>query len=234
MNDRDDTPGNDAGPHGAKPDPKGLDLHRRLLERDPMAAAQLMESYYFRLVEFGARQIHDQAMRHDIAGDLTLSVVSKLIDEPERFDPDRGKGLYGFLVMDLRGDLLNYFSKAGRAPRITSLDAPTGSDDDDVGIQDLGGNLASDDPGPEALALSGESSERVAEIRREVVTTPAEGIVFDLQYVEGERSSDVFARALRIADLPSREQAAQVQKLKDRLAKRLRRMERNTDDRGRE
>lgn len=233
MNDRDDTPGDDAGPHGAKPDPKGLDLHRRLLERDPLAIQELW-TYYTPLVLHAENRIFDRVEREDAANDLVQHIIFALIDRPERFDPQRGKGLYGYLLMDLTGDINNYLGRQKRTPRPVSLDAPTGSDDDDVGIQDLAGNLASDDPGPEALALSGESSERVAEIRREVVTSPAEGIVFDLQYVEGERSSDVFARALRIADLPSREQAAQVQKLKDRLAKRLRRMERNTDDRGRE
>lgn len=235
MSDHDDTPGDAAGSVPEAGDPRGLDLHRRLVDRDPEAIQELW-NYFDPLARYAMGRIYDATYREDVANDLAMHVIVSLIDHPERFDPGRGKGLYGYLRMDLTGDLNNYLQKMKRNPRPMSLDAPVGSDEDDVGNQDLGGNLSSDDPGPEALALSGESQKRVAEIRRQVVTAEDEGIVFDLQYVEGERSTDTFAEALGIADLTSRDQALQVQRVKDRLAKRLRRMrmERNTDERGRE
>lgn len=234
MSDNDERSGTAAGVPANDPDPRGLDLHRRLVERDPLAQRQLMEMYYLRLVAFAARQIHDQAMRDDIASDLTLDVISKLIDDPGRFDPARGKSLYGFLVMDLRGDLINHFARLRRGPKIVSLDAPVGSDDDDVGQHDLGGNLSSGEPGPEALAMIVESDGETAVIRRRVAMTDDERIVFDLQYGEGERGTDVFAQALGIADLPAGEQVERIQRIKDRLAKRLRRMrEGPPDERGR-
>ncbi len=224
MNDHHDSAGGAAGPPATQDDPSGHELHRRLVARDPVAVQQLWEQYFWSLTRYAASQLHDPVTREDVANDLVLNVIVSMRDRPERYDPTRGKSLFGYLMMDLKGDLRNHFAQLKRRPRIVSIDSPSGSDDDDVGNQELGGNLSSDEPSPEDIVLRGESDTRVAAIRRHVVQTDDEGIVFDLQYVHDERSTDVFANALGILHLPTPEQVQVIQKMKDRLAKRLRRM----------
>lgn len=205
-------------------DPKGFALHRRLLERDPLASQEFWLLYFNRLAGYARSRIFDTVIRDDVGNTLAMNVIEAMLRQPERFDPSRGKSLYGYLMMDLKGDIKNYFAKVTREPRPIRLDAPIDGNDDAVGNQDLGGNLSSDEPGPEETFLSVESQARVTAIRQRVVRTDDEGIVFDLQYVAGERLTEVFASALGINGLPSDEQVQVVQKLKDRLAKRLRRM----------
>ena len=233
MSDNDDRPGSVAEHPSDRPDPRGLALHRRLLERDPLAVQELW-SYFDPLARHARHRIYDPAEHEDIANELAMRVIVAMIERPERFDPTRGKGLRGYLLMDLTGDINNYLKKLERNPKPVSLNAPIGADGDDVGNEDLLGNLPADDPGPATILLSAESRQRVTAIRRAVVTTTAEGIVFDLQYVDGERRTEIFAAALGISELPPRKQAQEVQKLKDRLAKRLRRMEKDIDERGRD
>lgn len=205
-------------------DPKGLALHRRLLERDPVARRLFWNQYFDQLAHYATSRIFDTVTREDVGRTLSMHVIEAMIDRPERFDPARGKSLYGYLMMDLKGDIKNYLTKATKEPRPIRLDEPIGSDDDDVGNQTLTGNLPSGEPGPEEIAESVESQARVNAIRERVVETDDEGIVFDLQYIAGERTTDAFAGPLGITGLPQSEQAQVVQKLKDRLAKRLRRM----------
>ncbi len=221
MTQRDD-PSDDVDTTGE--DPKGFALHRRLLERDPVARRQFWNRYFDALAHYATSRIFDTVSREDAGRTLSMHVIEAMIDRPERFDPTRGKSLYGYLMMDLKGDIANYLAKLTREPRPIRLDAPIGGDGDDVGNQDLGGNLPSGEPGPQEIAESAESQARVDAIRRRVVETDEEGIVFDLQYVAGERATDAFATALGLTGVPSGEQALVVQKLKDRLAKRLRRM----------
>lgn len=205
-------------------DPKGFGLHRRLLERDPDAVEAFWLLYFNQLANYASSKIFDTVTRDDVGNTLAMHVITAMIDGPERFDPTRGKSLYGYLMMDLKGDIKNYIARVTREPRQIRLDAPIGGDDDGVGNQDLGGNLPSGEPGPEEIAESVESQARVSAIRDRVVETDDEGIVFDLQYVAGERTTEAFAGPLGISGLPQSEQAQVVQKLKDRLAKRLRRM----------
>ena len=205
-------------------DPRGLALHRRLLERDPVAVQEFWLLYFNRLTNYATSRIFDPVTREDAGLNLAMHVIEAMLDRPERFDPARGKSLYGYLMMDLKGDIKNYLTRAMREPRPIRLDEPIGGDDDDVGNQDLGRNLSSGEPGPEEIAESAESQARVNAIRTRVVETDEEGIVFDLQYVAGERTTDAFAGPLGITGLPQSEQVQIVQKLKDRLAKRLRRM----------
>lgn len=220
MSDDDDMTGGAADPDI---DPKGLGLHKRLLERDPTATEDLW-LYFDSLARYATNQIFDPAMREDTGYNLAMNVIINLIAHPDRFDPSKGKSLYGYLKMDIKGDVMNHIAKVRREPRIISLDAPAGGDDDDVGNEGIGGNLSTDEPGPEASALTGESQAWVAEVRRKVVRTDDEGLVFDLQYGQGERSTETFAKALGISDLDTLAQARTVQQVKDRLATRLRRM----------
>jgi hypothetical protein len=129
--------------------------------------------------------------------------------------------------MDVEGDVRNENEKLRRQPEIAQFSDLSRDDDDAVGEQDFGGNLASDDPTPEEAFLDEEDRqairERAALIRENVVKNAEEEIVFDLQYVQGIKATAIFAERLGIANRSEAEQAAAVQRIKDRLDKRIKR-----------
>jgi DNA-directed RNA polymerase specialized sigma subunit len=205
-------------------DPRGLELHARLVAGD-LQASQDIWGYYDALIRAALHKLMKPSPHNeDVAHEYAQRAIVRLIESPERFDPSRNKSLYGYLRMDVEGDVVNYVNSSRYRTRIDSIDKPVASTDDAVGEQTLAGNLPSDDPMPDELVIAREGSETVMMIRQKVVETREEAIVFDLQYIHAERSTDVFAGQLDIAHLPTREQVRDIQKIKDRLAKRLRRM----------
>ena len=205
-------------------DPKGFDLHARLVAGDRLAIQDVW-FYYNDLVRAGLRKLMKPSPHNDdIANEYAQLAIVRLIERPDRFDPTKNKSLFGYLRMDVEGDVLNYLNSSRYRTWIDSIDRPVSGSVDDVGDQTIGGNIAADDPMPDEIVVAREGDETVTMIRQKVVATRDEGIVFDLQYVHAERSTDVFATALGIAHLPARQQVSEIQKIKDRLAKRLRRM----------
>ncbi len=214
----------DASQTDSAEDPKGLGLHGRLVAGDPSAIDELW-FYYEGLYQAGMRKLmRPSPHNEDIAREYAYRSIIRLIETPSRFDPERNKSLFGYLRMDVEGDILNYLASSRYRVRIDSLDRPIGSSDDDVGEQTIGGNIAADDPSPDELVVASEGNETVTQIRQTVVKTDIEGIVFDLQYVHAEKATEVFAEALGLSDLAYARQVSEIQKIKDRLAKRLRRM----------
>jgi hypothetical protein len=197
-----------ATPVTTDPGSERADLHAGLLARDPAAVERLWLDWFDPLVRLALHKLYDSLPdREDTAHELACQTIQGIIERPERFDPTRGKSLGGYLRMDLEGD------------------RPASTDDDAVGEMTLGGNLASDDPSPEDEALARESLSRVDRIRDRVARIAEERVVFDFQYVEHVRNTEAFAEALGIAHLSDREQARTVQMYKDRIAKRLRRID---------
>lgn len=217
-------PGGRQSNPGEMNDPKGFDLHARLVAGERSAIDQLW-LYYYDLVAAGMRKLMRRTPdSEDIANEYAQRAIIRLIESPTRFDPSHNKSLYNYLRMDVEGDILNHVASRRYRTRVESLDEPVGSDGEDVGDLTRGGNLAADDPQPDELVVGWEGDETVALIRKRVVEREDEGIVFDLQYIHAEKSTGVFAEALGLAHLPAARQAGEVQKIKDRLAKRLRRM----------
>ncbi|HEV2528986.1 MAG TPA: hypothetical protein VGT61_11120 [Thermomicrobiales bacterium] len=209
-------------------DPKGLELHARLLAADPTAYDDLWIRYFEDLVENAWWQLHAGPERDDRARDMAMAIIVKMRDEPQRFDPSRGKSLWGYMTMDLKGDLLNYFEWAKRNPPPASLEPADDDDDDAVGKASAIGNLVSNDPRPDEVLESREARAWVLSVRDVVATSDEERIVFDLQYVHGEKATAAFAEGLGVTALPEKGQRDHVQKIKDRVAKRLRRQVRET------
>jgi hypothetical protein len=174
------------------------------------------------------QELYDGPDREDNANDLAMDALMKLREEPTRYQPEKGKSLWGYLWMDVRGDVWNKNQQMKRRPRVVSFSELQRDDGDDVGEQDFDGNIPSDDPTPEEALLDEEDRrERLTQIeavRQRVVTAAEEEIVFQLQYVEGVKATQVFAERLGVTNLPEREQAAHIQRIKDRLAKRIERL----------
>ena len=199
-------------------------LHRGVLDRDPVAIQQVWLTFHGQLVRLAMSKVFPSADQEDIANDLVVNLLSSYLANPVQYQPERGKTLGSYLRMALEGDLKNYFAKVARAPKIVSIAASRDDDDDDVGTDTGLGNIRSDAPGPEDDALARESGAQVQRWRRQVVHTPEEDTVFQLQYIDNERATEVFADALALAHLTPNEQDHAVQKIKDRLAKRLARL----------
>ncbi len=81
------------------------EIHRRLLEGDPTASAELAEQIIDPLTQQIAssnRHIVDQGLILDACSDAVLNYLGR----PAAYDPGK-RGLFGYLVMSAQGDLVN-------------------------------------------------------------------------------------------------------------------------------
>lgn len=225
----------DSRSHGDHPEasPPAVDpaLHERVVGGDPVAIEQVWLTFHGQLVRLAMSKLFRSADQEDIANDLVVNLLESYLAHPAKYQRERGKTLGGYLRMALEGDLKNHFAKVARAPRIVSMAAARDDTNDDVGDDDRLGNMPSAASGPEEDVLAHESDARVQRWRGECVHTPEEDTVFQLQYIDNERATEVFAAALGWHELSPGEQVRQVQKIKDRLAKRLARMQTRIDER---
>jgi hypothetical protein len=102
-----------------------LKLHKRLVDGDPTASAELYDRYAEGLVEDLAVQ-YDRIAAHDrgLVSSAVTDAVLNLIAHPARYRPG-AKNLRGYLRMSAVGDLLNLWRRVPRpekAGRVKSLD----------------------------------------------------------------------------------------------------------------
>src|ERR1051326_5029119 len=105
-----------------------LILHRRLLERDVTAPAELAE-WALRplIVSLRARfpRLSDDVLIREAAADAIISYVRT----PAAYDPNK-RGLLGYLRMSAAGDLLN---ELRRQKRIKSFEIPLEDVEEEIG-----------------------------------------------------------------------------------------------------
>jgi len=196
-----------------------LALHRRLLDRHPVAPSQIADTFLAPLIDWLSTRNPriEQHLLHDAAHDTLVS----LIKNPTTFDPGRQKGehpLFSFLKMSAQRDLQNLLEKETRhRSRIVPLTLVEDSAD---GRKYLG----REDPSLAAVQFQ----EDVADANTTILANVRDGLAeselraLDLM-LQGERKTAPFAQALGIEHLPKEEQAAAVKKVKDKLKKRLER-----------
>lgn len=191
-----------------------MELHRRLLERDPTATAELAQAVYPGLVRRLSREFEaqkDWMLPHDAATEAFMAYVKK----PDRFDPTK-RSLPGYLLMAARRDLLNMIaSERRRGSKVIAVG--------DVELGARAGNEimkpmkpAADDPVDRAIS---EEARRAIE---ELFDDPKDRDLMQL-VVDGERSTRRFAEVLGVGDRPAAEQRRLVKRHKDRIKKRLQR-----------
>jgi RNA polymerase sigma factor (sigma-70 family) len=195
-----------------------LDLHRRLIDGDPVASAQLAEAYLDRLIDF-LKATNDRSIPREFIADAAGDALVSLIKKPASFDPGRNSGelpLWAYLKMAAKRDLQNILNKEQRRKK-KSLE--------NVELSDEAGKYLGADKEPVMILQLKEEAEKA---EREILTAVRQGLsagelqVLDLM-LQGERKTAVFAQALGIADLPPSEQEATVQRVKNKLNKRLER-----------
>lgn len=197
-------------------------IHKRLLDRDPIAPAELVQGVLGRL---------DQRMRRafptlsgdEIVYDAIVDTVMSYVRNPAQFDPSM-RGLLGYLAMSAEGDVKNSLARAERRRlrEIPLIDVELGFADGNKDIEEdeqtgifYGGIVA--DP-PEVDWITGLANE---------INDPADREALVL-LASGERSTSKFAAVWGYEKKPKEEQGRLVKRDKDRLKKQLQRLKQRT------
>ena len=128
---------------------------------------------------------------------------------PQKYDPSK-KSLLGYLQMDAAGDLTNDYQRLKRERESRA--------DSDVELEDLLRNSSID----EYPSDRDQVHMSFAEVREALPDEKDRRAV--LLLMEGERSTDAFARVWGLEELPPDDRFAEVKRNKDRIKVRLRRL----------
>src|SRR5262245_43764268 len=88
------------------------EIHRRLLEGDPVAPSELAEEVWERLLG-RLKKNNRRLVGMDFLEDAAADALTSYIKRPRQFDPEK-RGLLGFLVMAAQGDLRNALARTRR------------------------------------------------------------------------------------------------------------------------
>lgn len=192
----------------------GLELHGRLLGQDPTVPGQVCVAFLDPLQAWLGRKFPfvDEHLRQGAVHDALVDYLG----HPHQFDPARAD-LGGFLRLVARRDLLNQLRRERRHQelRLAWILVEDGED---------GGNLHGGADDPPLLLVREEESAAARQLIQRVREgcSPEERLVLELM-LEGERRTEVYARALGLESRPLEEQEREVKCLKDRLKKRIER-----------
>jgi RNA polymerase sigma-70 factor (ECF subfamily) len=189
-------------------------LHRRLVDGDPVAPAVLAMTYLVPVVErlrASSPGVGDDMLIQDAATDAILNYAER----PKQFDPAKSK-LFPYLVMAARGDLRNALAKRRRRERREVLH-------DRVEDLSLVRNIEQEESEPALATGETVSLEEVRRAVQAVITNPTDWRLVELM-LDGERRTEVFAKVLGIAHLADEQQRRMVKRHKDRLKRRLERL----------
>jgi RNA polymerase sigma-70 factor (ECF subfamily) len=188
-------------------------LHHRLLRQDPIAPAELYEVMLSPLIGwlYAKGRTTDKVLLRDAATDAILDYIK----HPNKWKPDRGT-LVSYICMAAHRDLLNALKKAGRhRSREISIE--------DVEQDELQRNVL----------IEYETSYAVKRflpiLDRQLASDTDRRLVALM--LEGERSTDKFAKVLQIQGLPKAEKALKVKQHKDRLKKVIQRLRKRVNER---
>jgi hypothetical protein len=191
------------------------ELHRRLLDDDPVAPTEAMECMYEPLVRrLATSNPAIWQLDYTIITDAVVDALTSYIKRPQQFQPERG-GLFAYLVMSARGDLRNALARLRREQvRQVSFDPVAHDRGGGNPLMDSSGDLAPQEHSPGIRALC----RAVQQVRRELDSREQE--VLDLM-IDGERRTAVFARVLHLGDRTPAEQEREVKRVKDRIKRRI-------------
>jgi RNA polymerase sigma factor (sigma-70 family) len=198
-----------------RPPEEELGLHRRLLEGDPTATADLAAAFLDPLVAWLTKK-NRAKVAEDLCNEAAEDALIALMKSPTSYSPAR-MGLWSYLRMSAQGDLQNILRRESRRRRNeTTLGA--------VELSPQAGKYLGREDDP---ALRLKIQEETATANQAVTPlldglTEGEARALDL-ILQGERKTAVFAQALGIGHLPKEEQKTQVKRVKDKLQKRLQR-----------
>jgi hypothetical protein len=194
-----------------------LALHRRLMDRDPTAPADLATMFLDQLISW-LLEHNRSSIPEEMCIEAATDAWEALVKSPASFNPDRRKRLGAYLRMSAQGDLKNILQREMRhRQNRMSLE--------DVELSAQGGKyLAKEDDPSLPLQIREESGKAVVQVvmpARDGLTD-AEAQALDL-LLQGEKKTHVFALALGIGHLPKKAKQQEVKRVKDKLKKRMQR-----------
>ena len=191
--------------------------YQRMVAGEPDAPADLVEL----LLEPLIKRLQQKFLRlpdPDLYVDAAIDALFRLVQEPQRFHPDRGS-LWNYLLMDALGDLRNAWRKeCRRLHREQPLD-PVAHNylDGKHDVEETILRKLAPDGVPEGInreALLEQIQQRLSQQDWQIL----------LLMVQGERRSTVYAQMLGITDVSPADQRRQVKQVKDRLRLMLKRL----------
>lgn len=189
--------------------PDTLQLIRRL-SSDPPAPTVLSELFmlfYEPLVEKLKKQF--PKTDEDEIREMAFQAIEQFTAAPQKFDPQK-KTLLGYLVMDAAGDLKNTLNRKGYEKNWTVL------------VEDwtLHGNKAiKEASNPE---MEAEAVEKYLAKLREFMPDDTDFVIAKMMEM-GVRSTEEFAKVLKIEHLSKEAKRTEVKRNKDRIGKHLQR-----------
>ncbi len=203
-------------------------FHQRILGGDPVAFAELAERLYSDLVrETGirARSRSTVTVEMDLIEEAVGQALLDYNDHPQRYDPEQAS-MKTYLVMAAYGDYLNLQSKEWRHLRRKAAPQPA-KEGQSEGEREW--EIADSRQDLEAL-LTRISAEELWPLVEEAFPDHADRQMVVLM-MNGVRATHSYARVLGLSGPASDEQAREVKRVKDRIAKRLRRLGEAHDER---
>lgn len=191
-----------------KATPEEYDFHQRICAHDPTAFAELADYLYHPLVSAVRKRAGmgaDPMLIEEAVGETLLDYH----DQPFRYDPHL-KSLQGYLTMAAYRDFQNAQARENRARghQISIFDPDFQERD-----------LASGDDDP---ARNTFEADEIWNAIEEVFPDADERQIVEL-IINQERAIEPYAAILHVADLPEDERRKQVQLVKYRITRRLRR-----------
>jgi len=207
------------------PDPHLLEqIHRRLLERDPTAPADLAELVLDPLAARLRSRFPDLG-DPDLIDDAVTDAVLNYAERPEQFDPAK-RGLFGYLEMSAVGDLKNALKtlrrRQGREQALDVVELPSDRRNRVTMVNDPSTTV-------EDEVVGSLARQRLLAQARAAAETPQDAKVLQLM-IDGERKTDRFAEVLGLEGLDPNQRRRLVKRHKDRLKKRLERLGLTADD----
>lgn len=201
---------------------RALEIHQRLLQGDPVAPLDATKLLLGPLI--GRLRARWPTHDHDTRYDAATEVLVQYLQAPARYDPAKASML-GWLTMQAHGDLSNaYRSKQKRFEQAWVVESG------------LPANPTSGEPARlEDYLPPTEATPQLDPSRLLKAISQAFPDERDLRLlwhvvVEGSRSTDEAAEILGLTHLPPDERTAEVRKNKDRIMRRLRRLNLGRDD----
>lgn len=152
--------------------------------------------------------------------DAAVDAILNYAERPSQFDPAKSS-LLGYLTLSARGDLLNALeAQKSRWTHEESLENVDFADFDRK-IKSMSNESAmlADD-----IAVDNLAARRLLSQLRAAADTPRDLAILQLM-INGEKRTEIFAQALGLTELSLQAQKSSVKRHKDRLKKRLQRLE---------
>jgi hypothetical protein len=191
-----------------------LALHKRLVDGDVTASGEIAKVFFDALIKW-LIETNSSTVPEELCVEAAEEAWIALVKNPSSFKPDKPKRLGEYLCMSAQGDLRNLLRKEGRH-RGKSLEAVQLSVNDGKYLETV------DDPSlPLRIHEAEQAREGIIPIVRDGLSE-GETRVFDLM-MQGERKTTIYAQALGIDHLPKKEKSTEVNRVKNKIKKRIKR-----------